>query len=250
MTLQVRATAHGPIITDVSDFYGDLAGSGRRLRRPCPCAWTASDACPRDRRRDLRPRHRDRLDELPRGGLVVRGAGAEHRVRRPRRPHRLPGSRPGPDPQVRATTASSRRRAGAARTTGPATTCRSTGLPHVLDPDEGFVVTANQAVIGPDYPYHLTDDWDQGYRSQRIRDLLERRIDDAGHAVGGRHGRDPDRHPQPDRADARPAPARRRPAARLLVRRPATAAPLGLRPARRQRAGRVLQRRLAHPAAT
>ena len=54
------------------------------------------------------------------------------------------------------------------------------GLPHVLDPDEGFVVTANQAVIGPDYPYHLTDDWDQGYRSQRIRDLLERRIEDAG----------------------------------------------------------------------
>ena len=54
------------------------------------------------------------------------------------------------------------------------------GLPHVLDPDEGFVVTANQAVIGPDYPYHLTDDWDQGYRSQRIRDLLEQRIADAG----------------------------------------------------------------------
>ncbi|MCW2842414.1 MAG: penicillin acylase family protein [Nocardioides sp.] len=46
------------------------------------------------------------------------------------------------------------------------------GLPNVLDPDEGFIVTANQAVVGPDYPYHLTDDWDRGYRSQRIRDLL------------------------------------------------------------------------------
>jgi len=46
------------------------------------------------------------------------------------------------------------------------------GLPRVLDPDEGFVVTANQAVIGPDYPYFLTDDWDKGYRSERIRDLL------------------------------------------------------------------------------
>ncbi len=45
-------------------------------------------------------------------------------------------------------------------------------LPHVLDPAEGFVVTANQAVIGPGYAYHLTDDWDQGYRSQRIRDLV------------------------------------------------------------------------------
>lgn len=46
------------------------------------------------------------------------------------------------------------------------------GLPQVLDPDEGFVVTANQAVIGEDYPYFLTSDWDQGYRSERIRDVL------------------------------------------------------------------------------
>lgn len=46
------------------------------------------------------------------------------------------------------------------------------GLPSVLDPDEGFVVTANQAVIGPSYRYYLTDDWDRGYRSQRIRDLI------------------------------------------------------------------------------
>jgi penicillin amidase len=45
-------------------------------------------------------------------------------------------------------------------------------LPHVLDPAEGFVVTANQAVIGPDYPHYLTSDWDLGYRAQRIRDLL------------------------------------------------------------------------------
>ena len=47
------------------------------------------------------------------------------------------------------------------------------GLPSLLDPDEGFIVTANQAVAGADYAYHLTDDWDRGYRAQRIRDLLE-----------------------------------------------------------------------------
>ncbi len=50
------------------------------------------------------------------------------------------------------------------------------GLPSVLDPEEGFVVTANQAVTDPDYPYFLTDDWDLGYRAQRIRE----RIVDAG----------------------------------------------------------------------
>ncbi|GAA4683086.1 penicillin acylase family protein [Nocardioides nanhaiensis] len=46
------------------------------------------------------------------------------------------------------------------------------GLPSVLDPEEGFVATANQAVVGEDYPYFLTDDWDRGYRAERIRQLL------------------------------------------------------------------------------
>ena len=49
------------------------------------------------------------------------------------------------------------------------------GLPSVLDPEDGFVVTANQAVTDPDYPYHLTDedDWDHGYRAQRIRQAIQ-----------------------------------------------------------------------------
>ena len=54
------------------------------------------------------------------------------------------------------------------------------GLPNVLDPDEGFVATANQAVVGPEYPYYLTADWDRGYRSERIRRLLTERIDEHG----------------------------------------------------------------------
>ena len=47
------------------------------------------------------------------------------------------------------------------------------GLPNVLDPEEGYVVTANQAVTGPDYPYYLTNDWDRGYRATRIRERIE-----------------------------------------------------------------------------
>ena len=53
-------------------------------------------------------------------------------------------------------------------------------LPSVLNPEEGFVVTANQAVAGPEYPNALTRDWDYGYRSQRIREELERLIADGG----------------------------------------------------------------------
>lgn len=45
-------------------------------------------------------------------------------------------------------------------------------LPSVLNPPQGWIVTANQAVIGPNYPYFLTDDWAYGSRSQRIVDLI------------------------------------------------------------------------------
>jgi penicillin amidase len=48
-------------------------------------------------------------------------------------------------------------------------------LPSVLNPSDGFVATANQAVTGPSYAYYLGDSWDPGYRSQRIADLLQRR---------------------------------------------------------------------------
>ncbi|HET6698020.1 MAG TPA: penicillin acylase family protein [Nocardioidaceae bacterium] len=46
-------------------------------------------------------------------------------------------------------------------------------LPSVLDPEQGMVVTANQAVIDDAYPYYLTNTWSYGYRSQRILDLLD-----------------------------------------------------------------------------
>jgi penicillin amidase len=48
-------------------------------------------------------------------------------------------------------------------------------LPSVLDPRDGFVATANQAVIGESYPYYLGDSWAYGYRSQRIVELLQRK---------------------------------------------------------------------------
>jgi penicillin amidase len=47
-------------------------------------------------------------------------------------------------------------------------------LPSVLNPKGGYVVTANQAVTKPSYPYYIGDSYDYGYRSQRIRDLLRK----------------------------------------------------------------------------
>jgi penicillin G amidase len=48
-------------------------------------------------------------------------------------------------------------------------------LPNVFNPPEGVIVTANQAVIGPQYPYLITADWSYGYRSQRILDMIAER---------------------------------------------------------------------------
>ncbi|MYW69248.1 penicillin acylase family protein [Streptomyces sp. SID8379] len=53
-------------------------------------------------------------------------------------------------------------------------------LPSEYNPKRGYIVTANQAVVGKDYPYTLTTDWGYGTRSQRITDLIESKIKDGG----------------------------------------------------------------------
>ena len=53
-------------------------------------------------------------------------------------------------------------------------------LPSELNPPEGFIVTANQAVTGPGSAPDLASFPDRGYRSQRIRRLLEARLRDGG----------------------------------------------------------------------
>lgn len=45
-------------------------------------------------------------------------------------------------------------------------------LPHVYDPPSGVIVTANQRIVGRDYPYFLTHEWSAPYRARRIYDLL------------------------------------------------------------------------------
>lgn len=49
-------------------------------------------------------------------------------------------------------------------------------MPRALDPAEGFIVAANQAVTPAGAGPFLTVDYDYGYRSQRIRTLLEAHV--------------------------------------------------------------------------
>lgn len=53
-------------------------------------------------------------------------------------------------------------------------------LPWDYDPKRGYIVTANQAVAGKDYPEKLTSDWSYGTRSQRINELIQSKIKDGG----------------------------------------------------------------------
>ena len=48
-------------------------------------------------------------------------------------------------------------------------------LPHLFNPPSGVVVTANQRIVGSDYPYFLTRSWAQPYRARRILDLLQQK---------------------------------------------------------------------------
>jgi penicillin amidase len=180
VTLTVRSTRHGPLLSDVSDDYADLGRVARVDGRPhtdgvdygVALQWTALDPAPTadailalDTATDWDSfRAAASSFAVPAQNLVYADRAGHIGYQAP---GRVPIRKSGNDGLVPS--------AGwRAENDWTGDTVPFAGLPNVLDPEEGFVVTANQAVIGPDYPYRLTDDWDHGYRSQRIRDLLER----------------------------------------------------------------------------
>ncbi|MBA3684708.1 MAG: penicillin acylase family protein, partial [Planctomycetes bacterium] len=50
-------------------------------------------------------------------------------------------------------------------------------LPASCDPERGWIVTANNRPCGPEYPHHLGEDFMNGWRAQRIGQLLGDRRD-------------------------------------------------------------------------
>jgi penicillin G amidase len=47
------------------------------------------------------------------------------------------------------------------------------GMPAVINPPRGFVVTANNRVADDSYPHPLSGTWTSGHRARRIRELIE-----------------------------------------------------------------------------
>jgi len=46
-------------------------------------------------------------------------------------------------------------------------------LPSVVNPEKGYIATANNKIVGEDYPYHISNVWAQPYRYERIAEVLE-----------------------------------------------------------------------------
>ncbi|MEM8535552.1 MAG: penicillin acylase family protein, partial [Chloroflexota bacterium] len=46
-------------------------------------------------------------------------------------------------------------------------------LPQAFNPPQGFIVSANNKVIGDDYPYLISTDWASPHRAARITELIE-----------------------------------------------------------------------------
>ena len=45
-------------------------------------------------------------------------------------------------------------------------------LPRSVDPQRGYLLNANNRLVGPDYPYLLSSDWEPPYRARRIDEVL------------------------------------------------------------------------------
>ncbi len=45
-------------------------------------------------------------------------------------------------------------------------------LPSLYNPPDGYIATANNAIVDSKYPYLIAKDWDYGYRARRIRQMI------------------------------------------------------------------------------
>ncbi|HZK16198.1 MAG TPA: penicillin acylase family protein, partial [Solirubrobacterales bacterium] len=48
-------------------------------------------------------------------------------------------------------------------------------LPELTDPESGYLITANNRIVGDEYPHHITSEWLDGARALRIEELLRGR---------------------------------------------------------------------------
>ena len=176
-----RRPRHGPLLSDVST---DLSTVGANAEAPegrtAATGYAVALRVDRARARRRPPTRSSALNRATdwdefRAAAADFAVPAQNLVYADREGHigyqapgRIPIRKSGNDGYA------ARRPAGCPRTTGPATYVPFDGAAERARPGRGL--RGHRQPGGgrtPTYPYYLTDDWDYGYRSQRIRDLLE-----------------------------------------------------------------------------
>jgi penicillin amidase len=169
--LTVRSTRHGPIVTDLSDGFAAIAkDQAGKLKVPAEkfqlsLQWTALTPGPTpsaifafDTATDWTSfRAAAAKFQVPSQNLVY--ADVDGNIG-----YQAPGLIP-----VRASGDGTMPVPGWTSAYGWTGYVPYADLPFVFNPPSGYVVTANNAAVGPDYPELITRDWDYGYRANEIQ---------------------------------------------------------------------------------
>ncbi|WP_140627490.1 penicillin acylase family protein [Methylibium rhizosphaerae] len=171
----VRATRHGPVISDAGEVGEGVTGPKGKPAYALAMRWTALDADPGTVEAGLAFNRAASVDEFvaasarytaPMQNMVVADkAGRIAFVAAGKVPQRSPandlkGLVPAPGWDARYDW------------TGFLEPGRT---PREIDPPRGWVATANQRIHPADYPHYITSDWAVPYRQQRIEQLLAAR---------------------------------------------------------------------------
>lgn len=172
VTIEVRATRHGPIISGSLEALDDFDDSGVDAPRPYAIAlrWTALDTNPGIVQAFINLDTAADWDDF-RAALESFTVPAQNFVYADTSGnigYQSPGHIP-----IRANGD------GTLPVPGWTDEYEWTGfipfdeLPRSYNPESGYIVTANNAVVDAEYyPYHFTYDWNHGYRARRIVDLV------------------------------------------------------------------------------
>jgi len=175
VTMTVRRTRHGPVISDADRVGDGLTGPPAQPAYAIAMRWTALDPDPSTLDASLVFNRAKSVGEFirassdyatPMQNMVIAdrdgriGFVAAGRVPLRKPDHDLRGLVPAPGWDVRYDWAGF---------LDPRQT------PREIDPKRGWIATANQRIHPRDYPHYLTSEWAPPYRQQRIEQLLEAR---------------------------------------------------------------------------
>jgi penicillin amidase len=171
VTVDVRSTVHGPIISGVYEPLDEFDTAGVNLPQPYAVAmkWTGLDDVPSVSQPVFGINKATNFEEFRTAALLfavpsqnMLFADVEGNIG-----YQTPGNIP-----IRS------KGNGTLPVPGWTGEYEWTGfipydeLPMTLNPESGYIVTANNAVIDDSYPYLITEDWSYGYRARRIVDLV------------------------------------------------------------------------------